>query len=217
VPRVVIEARRQGRANFRKTAMTGTDKASRRRMTTAAVLAVVAAAVLASFAIASRPGADAGRGEESACKGADKPSVGLSAPQVRKAFRCLVNERRRARDAAPVADSQALQEAAQFHTRKMVKKGCLAHRCGNEPNLEQRVRRSGYLAGASRWQYSENTGCGLSAEAMVANWMASQFHRVNVLEKNYRDVGIGVVRKRTPGHCKVGYSTFTLVFGFREK
>ena len=182
----------------------------------AAAIAALAAALLASLAIASRPDAGAARGEQSACKGAEKPSVSVSTAQVRKAFRCLVNERRAIHGASPVADSKNLQQAAQAHTVQMVKKGCLAHRCGNEPNLEERIRRSGYLDGASRWQYAENTGCGLSAEAMVANWMASQFHRVNVLEKNFRDVGIGVVQKRTPGQCDVGYSTFTLVFAFRE-
>ncbi len=185
-------------------------------MTTAAAVAVVVTAMLASLAIASQPGADSARGDGSACKNADEPAVGVSVARVREAFRCLVNERRAVRGAKPVGENKALQEAAQSHTVQMVKEGCLAHRCGNEPNLEQRVRRSGYLTGASRWQYAENTGCGLSAQAMVDNWMASQFHRVNVLEKNYRDVGIGVVKKRTPGQCKVGYSTFTLVFAFRE-
>lgn len=186
-------------------------------MTVAAALAAIAVALLASLAIAAHPRADAARGGDgSACKGSEEPSVGISVAKVRKALRCLINDRRAVRGADPVATRKNLQKAAQRHTRRMVKTGCLAHRCGNEPNLEERVRNSGYLAGASRWQYAENTGCGLSAKAMVANWMAIQFHRANILEKKFRDVGIGVVRRRTPGKCKAGHSTFTLVFGFRK-
>lgn len=197
--------------------MTRIEKAGRRRLTFAATLAAVAVTLLASFAIAARPGAEVSRGGDgSACKRAEEPSVGVTVAKLRESIRCLVNERRATRGARPVAESKNLQKAAQSHTRRMVRTGCLAHRCGDEPNLEERVRDSGYLNGASRWQFAESTGCGLSAKAMVANWMAIQFHRVNILEKKFRDVGIGVVQRRTPGQCSAGYSTFTLVLGYRQ-
>ena len=63
------------------------------------------------------------------------------------------------------------------------------------------------------WQFAENTGCALSAEAMVANWMATRFHRVNILERRFHEIGVGAVEGRVKDHCKRGYATFVVVLG----
>ena len=51
---------------------------------------------------------------------------------------------------------------------------------------------------------------------MVANWMASVYHRVNILDPEFDDVGVGVSQKRVDGRCKRKYGTFTVVFGTRD-
>jgi uncharacterized protein YkwD len=98
----------------------------------------------------------------------------------------------------------------------MVSADCLAHRCGDEPNLEGRLRQAGYFNGVKSWRYAENTGCGASAEAMVANWMASVYHRVNILDPDFAEIGVGASEDRVHGRCKRGYGTFTVVFGERS-
>ena len=99
----------------------------------------------------------------------------------------------------------------------MVAVGCLSHRCGAEPNLESRLDAAGYFDGAQSWRYAENTGCGLSAEAMVANWLDSVYHRVNILDPDFQDIGVGVSQKRVSGRCEKAFGTFTVVFGERSQ
>ena len=115
---------------------------------------------------------------------------------LRKSIRCLINEERAVHGFGKLLRNESLQKAAQRHTKAMVAADCLAHRCGDEPNLETRLRQAGYFDGVKAWRYAENTGCGESAEAMVANWLASLYHRVNILDPDFEDIGVGVSQER---------------------
>ena len=182
----------------------------------AAVIATACAALLASLAFARAGGGGGGAGgDTTGCDHASEAVRDVSTPQLRKAVICLLNKERSRHARSRLSLSQKLQKAAQSHTETMVATDCLSHACPHEPNLEGRIRRSGYLNGAHRWQFAENTGCGLSAEAMVTNWMASTYHRINVLGKKFRDVGIGVSDQIVRKRCSPGYGTFTTVFAFR--
>jgi uncharacterized protein YkwD len=186
----------------------------------AVLMAVAGVAVLASLAVAAGNGGGAGGGGggggDTGC-GHASDTVGLiSDNQLRKAVICTINKER-SRHARPrVKQSKLLDEAAQMHTDAMVKTNCLSHVCPHEPDLEQRVRRSGYLKGAKKWRYAEDTGCGLTAEAMVDNWLASTYHRLNILGRKFRDLGIGVSDGNVKRRCKPEYGTFTTVFAFRK-
>jgi uncharacterized protein YkwD len=180
----------------------------------AAVAAVAIAAAIAPVALgvddASSPAA-----EGAACATAETPVAELSRAGLRKALLCTLNEAREERDLGPLTHSPKLQEAAQKHTVVMVETDCLEHRCGREPDLEARIRRAGYLRGARRWRYAENTGCGGTAAAMTDNWLDRQFHRTNILSERFDEVGIGVLHM-TPDLCGTDLATFTAVFGWRK-
>jgi uncharacterized protein YkwD len=180
----------------------------------AAVVVTACAALLASLAFA-HGGGGGGGGDPTGCDHADDAVRDVSTPQLRKAVLCLLNDERSRHARSRLSRSQKLQKAAQAHTDTMVATDCLSHSCPHEPDLEGRIRKAGYLKGAHHWQFAENTGCGLSAEAMVANWMASTFHRINVLGKKFREVGIGLSDKKVRKRCRPGYGTFTAVFAFR--
>jgi uncharacterized protein YkwD len=180
-----------------------------------AVIAAACAALLASLAFAQGGGGGGGEGDSTGCDHASDTVREISTPQLRKAVLCLLNKERSRHARSRLSSSQKLQRAAQWHTDTMVATDCLSHACPHEPSLEGRIRRTGYLKGAHRWQFAENTGCGLSAEAMVANWMASTYHRINVLGKKFRDVGIGLSDRMVRKRCRPGYGTFTTVFAFR--
>ena len=154
--------------------------------------------------------------EASSCKRADDSAVELSTMKVRQQVRCLVNQERTVRELEQLARSKSLRVASQRHTKAMVANECLAHRCGDEPDLETRLRRAGYLRDATWWRYAESTGCGPSAQAMVANWMATRYHRDNILESAYRDIGVGVADKPVESRCEEDYVTFAVVFGRRH-
>jgi uncharacterized protein YkwD len=193
------------------------DAHPRRCLLAVAGLAAAVAAVFASLAFAGGGGGGGGQGgdNETGCAHATEPVREITDPQLRKAMICLMNKER-SRHARPrLKPSRALEEAAETHTDAMVETECLRHVCGNEPDLEKRLRRAGYLDDARKWQFAENTGCGLTAEAMVANWMASTYHRLNILGKKFRDLGVGVSDGQVQGRCKPGYGTFTAVFAYR--
>jgi uncharacterized protein YkwD len=186
-----------------------------RRAWGAGAVAVVCVALLASLAFAQGGGGGGGGGGSSECAHAGEPIREVSTGQLRKAVLCLLNDERSRHARSRLALSRRLGKAAQRHTDTMVDTNCLSHSCHGEPDLEGRIRKSGYLKGAHRWQFAENTGCGLSAESMVANWMASTFHRINILGKKFHDIGIGLSDQRVPRRCSEGYGTFTTVFAFR--
>jgi uncharacterized protein YkwD len=178
----------------------------------AAILAfagVLAAAALGFDAAGPPPAA------ESSCVDADKPVAELERADLRKALLCTLNEARESRDLEPLERSPKLQEAGQKHVDAMVRADCLSHQCGDEPDLEARIRRTGYLRGAKRWRYAENTGCGATAEAMTDNWLDRNFHRRNIFEERFDELGIGVLH-RTPEMCGTDLATFAAVFGWRK-
>jgi uncharacterized protein YkwD len=187
--------------------------AARRPVAIAATLASLGAALLASLAIAAPQEAPLER--KGPCGNGDRPVAELTRAEMRRAVRCLINAERFDRDRAKLVRSRELQRAAQRHAATMVATDCLAHTCGDEVDLAERIRRAGYLVGADSWQYAESTGCGASPRAMVTNWMANRFHRVNILEKTYRDVGIGAVPEPVESRCEDSYATFAVVFGWR--
>jgi uncharacterized protein YkwD len=176
---------------------------------TVALAGVLAAAALGFDAAGSQPAA------ESSCVDADKPVAELERADLRKALLCTLNEARESRDLEPLEPSPKLQEAGQKHAAAMVRADCLSHQCGDEPDLEARIRRTGYLRGAKRWRYAENTGCGATAEAMTDNWLDRNFHRRNIFEERFDELGIGVLH-RTPEMCGTDLATFAAVFGWRK-
>jgi uncharacterized protein YkwD len=180
------------------------------------VIVTACAALLASLAFAQGGGGGGGGGggEGTGCPHASDAVREVSDNQLKKAVICLVNKER-SRHARPrVKPSRRLDEAAQAHTDTMVETDCLSHVCPHEPDLEHRIRKSGYLDGARKWQYAEDTGCGLTAEAMVGNWLASTYHRLNILGRKFGDLGVGVSDGNVKRRCKPGFGTFTTVFAF---
>ena len=189
----------------------------RTRLAAGPLLVAIAIAALASLALAQRPtGESTARAGAETCKNAGTPVHRLSRGVVRDAVLCLVNEERRRHARQPIARSKALQRVAQQHTEKMVATDCLSHQCPGEGSLGSRIRRSGYPAGAEDWEFAQNTGCGVSAEAMVKNWMASRYHRINILDPAFEDLGVGYSRDAVEDRCRDSFGTFATVFAVRE-
>ena len=188
----------------------------RRNAATVGGLVAFGVAAVASLAIAANPSPSHGpdRGG-SRCDIASVDAADSSIREVRKAIRCLVNEKRAVHGFGKLDYDESLKVASQRHVKTMVETKCLAHQCPNEDDLETRLDRAGYFDGAKSWRFAENTGCGISAQAMFANWLATVYHRVNILDPDFEDIGVGVSHKRVPGRCHKGYATFAVVFGER--
>ena len=75
---------------------------------------------------------------------------------------------------------------------------CLAHQCPGEEDLETRCARPPFDGDvAVRREHRLRP----ERRAMVANWMATRFHRVNILERRFHEIGVGAV-ERVKDRCK---------------
>ena len=146
------------------------------------------------------------------CPGADqRPSSGAD---LRAATVCVLNAERTSRGLDPLKANQQLDVAALAWSTRMVAEGFFAHEAADS-TLQDRVTASGYLP-AQKWRIGENLAWGeldmATPTHIVADWMASPGHRANMLDPNFRDVGIGIVLGR-PGAPTVDAATYTADFG----
>jgi uncharacterized protein YkwD len=152
------------------------------------------------------------------CRAAKTPAVELSSKTLRRSLTCLIERQRARRDLRELEPKGSLKRVAQAHAELMVEQGCLDHTCPGEQPLEQRIRQSGYPRGARHWRYGSSTGCAVSAKGMLRSWLRSDFHRENVLERKFRDLGVGVEQAAPESKgCQSDFATFAVVFGRREQ
>jgi uncharacterized protein YkwD len=87
-----------------------------------------------------------------------------------------------------------LASAARGHSAAMDASNFFSH--DGDGSMIDRVRASGYLAGAATWMVGENIAWGSgrqgSPKATVGRWMASPGHRSTMLSSRFRDIGVGV-------------------------
>jgi uncharacterized protein YkwD len=180
-----------------------------------APLAAIALALLVWAASVSTPAASA-----SACDrfGKSNPSK-LRSDDARRAIVCLLNERRDRAGLPDLRVDDMLDRAAQQHNRRMDGTGCFDHACSGESDLGRRLERVGYLdGGLTRWVYGENIAWGAdrrgSPAAIIAAWMDSPPHRANILNRSFREVGIGF-DAGTPRGDHASGGIYTVDFGLR--
>lgn len=113
-----------------------------------------------------------------------------------------------------------LTQAARAHSREMLNRDYLSHNSFNGETVKERLERFGYTFGRySYYVYGENIawGCGSrgAPDRIFKWWMSSSGHRLNILNKKFREIGIGV-RRGTYKSC--GHATmYTVDFGTRRR
>lgn len=118
------------------------------------------------------------------------------APALGKATVCLVNRIRVARGLRKLRINRQLNRFAAGHTRRMVNQRFFSHDVPGGPSFVQRARASAYARAARTMTMGENIAWGTSEmatpAAIVRAWMRSPGHRVNILRRDFVDIGIGV-------------------------
>jgi uncharacterized protein YkwD len=195
-------------------ARVGTTRAGRTPRACAALLALAAATAGVSLALAVRPGIAPAT---AACPHALAHPHQVALPKIRKAITCLINHRRSKRDRHVLEPNDRLELAARRHTRTMLAEDCFRHRCKGEPGPHRRVKRTGYMRGQRSWRFAESLGYENTPRQMIGRWMHSRFNRRNVLNRDFRDIGVGVgwgapVADRDDSK----FATYTVVFGWRK-
>jgi uncharacterized protein YkwD len=155
---------------------------------------LAAVATVAVLCAAPAPAVGQGTG----CEHTATAASVARADQVRGAVRCLVNSTRAQHGLPPLRESGRLLVAARRHSRDMVRRRYFEHVSPDGATVTDRVKRTGYLSGASDWALGEDIGWGTgmlaSPAAIVQAWMNSPPHRAVILNGRYRQVGVGITR-----------------------
>ena len=142
----------------------------------------------------------------------------LSPPDRRAALLCVIDAERATRDLPLVRASPQLARAAQGHADDMVARQFFAHVTPGGSTLGDRVHATGYIEGRRDWELGEAIAWAQqpldTPVSLMAAWLASPEHRAIVLDRRFRDVGIGVTAGLTDGSAGAG-ATAVLDFGFR--
>jgi uncharacterized protein YkwD len=165
--------------------------------TIATVCAIAFATATSTPALAAHSHSAANR----TCQNAGLRPTRTNSSLIRAATLCLINRERRRAGERPLRPNRRLRRAAQAHTESMAFGNYFEHvgpggSGGGTPLA--RMRAVGYIS-SSRvgYEVGENIAWGTlglaTPRAIVAAWMASPPHRANILDRRYRETGIGVL------------------------
>jgi len=169
---------------------------------------------LATFALAAA--VPSGASAASPCAAGDRHAAELGAPALRASTLCLVNRERHAHGLASLRSDERLATAARRHSRDMVAKGYFSHDSRSGASFRDRIARTGWMKHRRSWSVGENLAWGAGSlstpRSIVSAWMKSPGHRRNVLDRDFRVVGIGVA-PGAPVSRAPGAATVTADFG----
>jgi uncharacterized protein YkwD len=156
--------------------------------------------------------------QAASCPHAGDLATALSLQDARAALLCAIDNERTPRGLAAVAQSQQLAQAAQGHAADMVTRHFFAHVTPGGSTLGDRVAATGYIRGRRDWELGEAIAWAQqpldTAASLVRAWLASPPHRAILLDRRFREVGIGIAPGLTDGSGGAG-ATAVLDFGFR--
>jgi uncharacterized protein YkwD len=177
-------------------------------------LGITAALVAGAFAVAPADAAAA------SCAGASANVREASNSKLVRATLCLLNTERRKRGLRKMRLSKKLSKAARKHSRDMARRDYFSHTSLSGASFVDRIRRSGYLSGASAWMVGENLAWGSGSRSSPAKtvraWMRSPGHKHNILTARYVHIGIGIV-PGAPVRVRGPAATYTTDFGFKRR
>jgi uncharacterized protein YkwD len=178
-------------------------------------LARVVPALVAAFTVAAPAAAPAAAAR---CPSAYVVPTRGNLRAVRAALLCLHNQIRARRGLPHLKINGKLGKAAVAHSASMVRRRYFDHTDPNGRTFVDRVLGAGYVGRRQGWALGENIAWGtgrLATPAAIMNaWMKSAGHRANILQRSYREIGIGI-KLGVPTATASG-ATFTVDFGVRH-
>ena len=153
--------------------------------------------------------------------GAAQPAaagVHLTSPE--KTMLALIDHARVSRGLPRLRVVAALERASRSHSRDMLKRDYFSHSSASGASYQARVLSFGYSrSGCSCWKVGEVIGWGrggaAAARSVFCQWMKSRAHRAVILQRSFRDVGVGAAVGSLRG--MTGVRMFTVDFGRRVK
>jgi LysM repeat protein/uncharacterized protein YkwD len=121
---------------------------------------------------------------------------GVQAQGSAQAIAEAINQARAANGLPGLAVHPLLDQAAQVQANDIMANYNYSHRGSDGSSVQVRVARTGYSA--KPW-VSENWVSSRSADGAMRWWMNDYIHRVNILNRNWTEVGIGVAARASNG------------------
>jgi uncharacterized protein YkwD/murein DD-endopeptidase MepM/ murein hydrolase activator NlpD len=104
----------------------------------------------------------------------------------------LTNQERARRGLPPLKPNGVLHEAARLHAEDMARHAYFSHQGRDGRSSMLRMRALGYEGNA----FGENIAMGQrTPEEVVQSWMKSAGHRENILNRAFREMGVGVAER----------------------
>jgi uncharacterized protein YkwD len=113
-----------------------------------------------------------------------------------------------------------LQEAARAHSKDMLRRDYFSHNTKGRGSFGKRLQRFGYDAdGYAHYRAGENIAYGSGPYGEPDNrmraWMKSEGHRHNILNDEFREIGVGTETGDYKGFN--GVTMYTVDFGVRRR
>ncbi len=110
--------------------------------------------------------------------------------------------------------NRRLSDAAQKHAEQMARRDFVDHQSPDGRSLQDRIATAGYS-----WRVlAENLSAGQpSPENTVQSWMTSLAHRNNMLNPDYRELGIGYAVPSKEGKRQRYRNYWVVVFGDQSR
>ena len=160
-----------------------------------------------------------GVGAGAACPNPDLAPTAESLPAMAEATLCLLNGERADNGLAPLAPNGKLGSAASAYAQDLVAGSYFSHTGRDGSGVTDRIERSGYLPRDAGWVLGENlawgTGILATPGSIMQAWMNSPGHRDNILNPDYREIGIGIIPGNPAAPDGLG-ATYATEFGAIE-
>lgn len=167
---------------------------------------------------ASSPASEAAAESARRCMGADRGPNQATIHFLRASMLCLVNRVRDHYRLRSLQFNPELRSSATGHSNDMVADDYFSHFGPQGSTPSGRLARSGYLARVANFRIGENIGGGVgrlgSPLTVFRAWMHSPPHRANILDRDFREFGVGVARGFPLGRSSDA-ATYTLDLGSR--
>ncbi len=172
---------------------------------------LLSALLVCVFALAVPAGAAA-----DSCANASASPSSVTSKTAMRTTACLLNQERAKRGLRKVKFNGRLSKAAARHARDMVRRHYFSHYSPSGSSFIHRIKRAGYLKRVRSWSAGENIAWGSGGRAtpgaIVRAWMNSPGHKANILNRRFREIGLGIVRSAPNG----GGATYVNTFGYRR-
>jgi uncharacterized protein YkwD len=130
------------------------------------------------------------------CANADLVPNAGNLDAVRAAILCLHNQIRDRSGMSLLTFNGKLRQAAEGHSAEMVQGGYFEHTSPSGSTMVSRILASGFVRADQGWLLGENlewgTGSMATPRGAVDAWMNSAGHRANILNRGFRQMGIGI-------------------------